>query len=297
LLIALAGVMLALISSFLLSRRVTTPVNRLLEDTIRLGSGNLDDPIVPAGKDEIGALARGFEQMRCSLRTAREELLRAERLSAIGRVASAIVHDIRQPVNVIQGHVAMLRYDTDPTQREEDLAVIESQLERLNAMMSEILDFVRGAETTNPASGSIPDLLEEVTGAVRPILKEKRISLSVEPGYTGEWRLDHQRTRRVLENLVRNAAAAAGPGGRVAIRSDATENGLRLEVEDSGPGIPEPIREHIFEPFVTFGKKEGTGLGLAIVKSFTEKQGGTVRFETSPGGTRFLLEFPGDKAA
>ena len=105
------------------------------------------------------------------------------------------------------------------------------------------------------------------------------------------------RIRRVLENLVTNAAAAVGPGGRVKVRSAATPQGLRLEVEDTGPGIPEEVRETLFEPFVTFGKKEGTGLGLAIVKTLTERNGGTIRFESSSSGTRFLLDFPRRDAA
>ena len=81
------------------------------------------------------------------------------------------------------------------------------------------------------------------------------------------------------------------------MRSGEADGGLRLVVEDTGPGIPEEIREKLFEPFVTHGKAEGTGLGLAIVKSFTERQGGSVRFETSAAGTRFLLDFPARGAA
>ena len=116
-------------------------------------------------------------------------------------------------------------------------------------------------------------------------------------GYTGRWSLDFPRTRRALENLVRNAASAVEPGGSVRLRSRETSSGLSLVVEDTGPGIPEAIRENLFEPFVTHGKTEGTGLGLAIVKAFTERQGGSVRFETSSAGTRFLLDFPARGAA
>lgn len=290
--IALGGIMLALASSYLLSRRVTLPVNRLLRETVRLGSGNLDQPIRPERNDEIGALAAGFEQMRVSLRETREELVRAERLSAVGRAASAIVHDIRQPVTAIQGHVGLLKMEgDDPVQREEDLSIIERELARLNSMMSELLEFGRGGESVDSTDGLVSDLLEEVTTGVRPLLASKEIELHVENSYPGEWKFDFQGMRRVLENLVRNAAAIVGPGGTVWLRSGATRDGLRLEIEDTGPGIPKEIRDTLFEPFVTFGKKEGTGLGLAIVKAFTERNGGTVRFETSSRGTRFILDF------
>jgi signal transduction histidine kinase len=296
--IVLAAILVAFGSSYVLSQRVVRPVNRLLDETVRLGSGSLDHPIHPERDDEIGKLAQGFEQMRVSLRRAQEELLRAERLSAVGRAASAIVHDFRQPIMVIQGYVSLLKSELDDkAQCEEDILLIEGELARLNAMMGEILDYARGGEGIELTEGATAELLEEVVRPVRLLMEEKGISLRVEHGYTGHWKLDFPRTRRVLENLVRNAAAVVKPGGSVWVRSGQTEEGLRLVVEDTGPGIPEEIRENLFEPFVTHGKEEGTGLGLAIVKAFTERQGGSVRFETSPAGTRFLLEFPARGAA
>ena len=296
--IVLAAILVAFGSSYVLSQRVVRPVNRLLDETVRLGSGDLHQPIHPERDDEIGKLAQGFEQMRVSLQRAQEELLRAERLSAVGRAASAIVHDFRQPIMVIQGYVSLLKADlNDKAQCEEDLLLIESELARLNAMMGEILDYARGGEGIELTEGALAELLEEVVRPVRVLLEEKGISLRVEHGYTGQWRLDFPRTRRALENLVRNAASVVKPGGSVWVRSGETEQGLRLVVEDTGPGIPEEIRENLFEPFVTHGKEEGTGLGLAIVKAFTERQGGSVHFETSPAGTRFLLDFPARGAA
>jgi signal transduction histidine kinase len=298
LVIVVVSLVVAFGSSYLLSRSVVRPVNRLLQETVRLGSGDLDQPIHPERDDEIGKLAQGFEQMRLSLRHAREELLRAERLSAVGRAASAIVHDFRQPITVIQGYVKLLKEDLDDkAQCEEDLTLIESELARLDAMMGEILDYARGGDGIELSYGETRELLEEVVRPVRLLLEEKGISLRVDHGHAGGWQLDFPRTRRVLENLVRNAAAVVKPGGSVWLRSQQTGEGLRLVVEDTGPGIPEEIRENLFEPFVTHGKAEGTGLGLAIVKAFTERQGGSVGFETSNAGTRFILDFPAKGAA
>lgn len=296
--IGLAGLLIALAASFMVARRVTRPVDRLLEETVRLGGGDLDTPIAQIGDDEIGRLAAGFESMRRSLKETREELVRAERLSALGQAASAIVHDFRQPVTVIQGHISLLRMDLDDVDaREEDIVVIEEQISRLNTMMSEILDFARGSDAMNPTAGSVQALIDDVTGSVRPLFSQQQIALDVVPSYPGEWILDFPRTRRVLENLVRNAAAAVGPGGSVTLKSVQENGHLSILVEDTGPGIPVEIRERLFEPFVTHGKREGTGLGLAIVKTFTEKQGGTVTVETSDKGTRFRLDFPRQLAA
>lgn len=291
--IAVTGILLAFAVSYLLAQRVTRPVNRLLEETIRLGSGELDRPVLPERDDEIGTLARGFEQMRVSLRNAREELVRAERLSAVGRAASAIVHDFRQPVSIIQGHVHLLEEDwDDEAQRVEDLATIRRELGRLDGMMREILDFARGGDAVEIRTGNVRELLDEVESAVRPVVASQNVGLEVTSRHDGEWSLDFSRTRRALENLIRNAAAVVPTGGTVRLESERTPDGLRLVVADTGPGIPPDIRDTLFEPFVTHGKKDGTGLGLAIVKSFTERQGGTVRFETSGQGTRFILEFP-----
>jgi signal transduction histidine kinase len=292
--IALAGILLAFAASYVLSQRVVRPVNRLLEETVRLGSGELDRPIEAERDDEIGSLARGFEQMRVSLHGAREELVRAERLSAVGRAASAIVHDFRQPVSVIQGYVALLEEPGgDEAQRREDLGVIRIEVARLNEMMGEILDFARGGDgAVHLTRGSVPDLLEDVAAAVRAGPPSQDITVEVEHGYQGEWMLDFPKTRRALENLGMNAAATIRPDGRVRIASERSAEGLRLVVSDDGPGIPDEIRATVFEPFVTHGKKGGTGLGLAIVKAFTERQGGTVRFETSERGTRFILQIP-----
>jgi signal transduction histidine kinase len=107
--------------------------------------------------------------------------------------------------------------------------------------------------------------------------------------------LDYQRTTRALGNLVRNAAAAmanAGLGKTIRLRSLRENGRLLLEVADDGPGIPVEIRETLFEPFVTRGKREGTGLGLAIVKNIVESQGGRVGFQSSRDGTTFRMELP-----
>ena len=291
--VAAVGLILAFGASYVLARRVTTPVNRLLAETVRLGSGDLGNPVEVEHDDELGRLALGFESMRRSLRNAQEELVRAERLSAVGRAASAIVHDIKQPVTVIQGHIELLRDDWDDERaRDDDLEVINQELGRLTGMMGEVLDFARGAESMHPSEGSVRDLVDSVARAVRPSAREKGVSIVVEPGYAETWTLDFPRTRRVIENLVRNALGVLRPGGVVVLRSSVSDGTLRLEVEDDGPGIPAEIRDTLFEPFVTHGKHEGTGLGLAIVKAFVERQGGTVRYETSGAGTRFIVEFP-----
>lgn len=291
--VAGGGILLAFGFSFFLARSVTRPVRSLLRETVRLGSGDLEHPVEPTRDDELGRLAEGFDEMRRSLLGARTELLRAERLSAVGRAASAIVHDFSQPVNVIQGNVELLEYDwDDPEARDEDVRIIRRELRRLISMMQEILDFARGEDQIRKSSASVAELLNDIARRYRVQLEDRSVTLEVEHGYEGEWEMDVPRTTRIIENLVRNAAGAIGSEGRIRLVSRRADGTLQILVEDDGPGIPGELGENLFEPFVTKGKEKGTGLGLAIAKSFTERQGGTISYETSDAGTTFILEFP-----
>jgi signal transduction histidine kinase len=156
-----------------------------------------------------------------------------------------------------------------------------------------VLEFARGEARIEKTSTSVRALLDEVARQSQPVVGPSGIELQVAHGYSGDWMLDHPRTFRALGNLVRNAASVLEQsGGTITLRSVRENGRLRLEVEDTGPGIPLEIQATLFEPFVTRGKREGTGLGLAIVKNIAESQGGTATFKTSTEGTTFVLELP-----
>jgi signal transduction histidine kinase len=287
---------LALTFSVVLTKTVTRPVSKLLEETGRLGAGNLDEPIRPLDNDEIGMLATGFERMRVSLKDARAELIRTERLSAVGQAASALVHDFAQPVTLISAHVEFLAMsEGDEEADKKEIEGIRDGVRRIQTMMREVLEFARGEVRIDKTPTSVQGLLEEVARQSRPVVENSGLELQINHGYDGAWMLDYQRTTRALGNLVRNAAAAmagSGSGSTIRLRSSRLDQRLVLEVEDDGPGIPEEIRERLFDPFVTRGKREGTGLGLAIVKNIAESQGGRVGFQSSPKGTTFMVELP-----
>jgi signal transduction histidine kinase len=292
--VALAGLLIGFVMSLALTRSVAEPVRRLLIDTVRLGSGNLEQPIQPMEQDEIGMLADGFERMRVSLRDARAELIQRERLSAVGQAASALVHDFAQPITMIGAHTELIALGgEDEADRKEQVVGIREAIRRLQGMMREVLEFARGEVRIDKTASSVQGLLEDVARQAKPVLDPKGIRLEVAHGYAGEWVLDYQRTSRALSNLVRNAASVlAASGGTIGLRSARQNGRLRLEVADNGPGIPFEIQETLFEPFVTRGKHEGTGLGLAIVKNIAESQGGSAKFTTSSMGTTFVIELP-----
>jgi signal transduction histidine kinase len=286
------GLVLIFGVSSVFSRAITVPVGRLLDETERLGRGDLDEPIVPVRADEIGRLAQSFEDMRISLKDAYAELIRAERLSAIGKAASAVAHDLTQPLSTIAGAIGLLRMDASPETRERCFVAIDGELERLQRMKQEIVEFARGESKLDEGEVRIDSFLENTVSALRQQLAKQDISLSVGHGYTGEWYIDSYRLGRVIENLVRNAANAIGRGGKITVRSTTTEGTLVLDVEDDGPGIPRERLEEVFEPFVSFGKKEGTGLGLAIARNVVQQHGGSITVASSQDGTKFTMMLP-----
>lgn len=291
LLILVLGLLLTLGVGALFSRGITVPIARLLTDTERLASGDLERPIEPMRDDEIGRLAAAFEEMRASLKGARAELLRAERLGAIGQAASAVAHDFTQPLSTISGAVGLLRMGVASDEdREQCFDAIEGQIDRLGRMKEEIVDFARGKRDFEGAWIRFDSFLENTVSGLKSDLAARNIELKVEHGYDGEWWIDAYRLGRVVENLVRNAGASGAE--QVVVRSWHREGVLMMEVEDDGSGIPTDLLDTVFEPFVTSGKKEGTGLGLAIARNVVVEHGGTIEVDSSPDGTAFTMRLP-----
>jgi signal transduction histidine kinase len=287
------GLVLAFTVSGALARAITVPVGRLLRETERLGRGDLEHPISPWRADEIGQLAEAFDEMRLSLRLARADLIRAERLGAIGKAASAVAHDFTQPLSAIAGAIGLLRMEgTPPEVRDRCFTAIEVELERLQRMKQEIVEFARGESALDEADVRIDSFLENTVSALRPQLAQRDVTLSVTHGYTGEWHIDSYRLARVIENLVRNAAAAISGRGSIQIRSMLEGDQLVFDLEDDGSGIPPERLEEIFEPFVSYGKKEGTGLGLAIARNVVQQHKGSITVRSSPEGTCFTVKLP-----
>ena len=293
LMIFLLGLGVALTAGRLFFRSITGPVARLVAETRRLATGQLDRAIHPVRNDEIGQLASAFEAMRVSLRDARDELIRAERLGAIGQAASAVAHDFAQPLTVISGSVSLLELEPlDGPQRQQCFDAIEQQLARLDRMRQEMTEFARGESKLDLLEVPMDGFLDQIASGLQYDMTRRNIELEVSHGYLGLCTIDPDRLGRVIENLVRNAAAAIRDQGHIRIRTWATEGTLWLEVEDDGPGIPEEILDNVFEPFVSHGKKDGTGLGLAIAANVVGRHGGTISVRSNTDGTCFTIQLP-----
>jgi two-component system, NtrC family, sensor kinase len=226
------------------------------------------------------------------VREHQERLVQQEKLAVSGRLAAGVAHEINNPLAVILGYARLLRKKADGAVR-EDLQVIEDETLRAKLIVDGLLDLSRPV-VVHPEPVDLRALADEVVSR----LAGTRALEGVEARVTGAGRAagDPHKLRQVLVNLVKNAAEAAGPGGRVEIAVAAAAERVRLSVFDSGAGLPEEVREHLFEPFFS-RKAGGTGLGLAVSKGIVEAHRGTLLAESPPGGgARFTVELPAVEA-
>ncbi len=269
-------------------RSVAGPVARLHQGAVRLAQGDLDTRIPVDRDDELGALARQFNAMTAALKEHQEQLIRQEKLAGIGRLAAGVAHEINNPLAVILGYARLLRRKADATVK-QDLQVIEDETLRAKLIVDGLLDLSRPIEL-HPEPVDLRALADEVVAR----LAETRALDRVETSVTGAGRTggDAPKLRQVLVNLVKNAAEAAGPGGRVEIAVEEGRGRVGISVSDTGPGLSDEVRAHLFEPFYT-RKDGGTGLGLAVSKGIVEAHRGTLLAETLPrGGARFSVVLP-----
>ena len=232
---------------------------------------------------------------------------RESRLAAIGQMTSSVVHDLRNPLTLLTGYADLahrLAVRGGESVIAEELEQVQAASDRLRRMIEEILDFARGGTPhlmleTLPARRFLDETLAPLAGDLEERGIATEIHLDLEDSLTVK--LDRDRMQRVLENLLKNAreallARAAGGGDRRVLLRAWVEDGdtLAVRVADTGPGIPEEMVNHLFEPFATTGKKQGTGLGLVTVRNLVKAHGGDILVETAApeGGAAFTVTLP-----
>ncbi len=253
------------------------------------GSAPFTDDDLKLATVIAGHISTAIAQAESRARRARQD-----RLSTIGQFLSGVLHDLKTPMMVISSYVNMLVEEDDRKQREEIAARVQRQVHLLNTMTRETLAFARGDRKLWTRKVYLYKFFEELADQLGRELADRGIELTLELRDRGVARFDEEKIQRVLHNLARNAAEAIGDaGGRCSIVVDRDDAGaLVIQFTDDGPGIPEAIRDRIFESFTTHGKQQGTGLGLAIVKTIVEDHGGTVDVESAPGRTVFTVRLP-----
>jgi len=232
-----------------------------------------------------------------------KELIASERVAALGTMAGMLAHDFRGPMTVIRGYAETLLEDGLPAAEVRERArLIVDSVDRLERMTGETLDFVRGSTKLVRRTVALTTLVKELAAGLAEELPSLEVSTEVDlPGGVSA-ALDIDKLRRAISNIAANACDAMGGQGRLALRARiepgamGPEPWLALLIADEGPGVADAIRDKLFQPFATFGKKKGTGLGLAVSRRFVEDHGGTLELLPNPEppehGARFRIALP-----
>lgn len=240
--------------------------------------------------------AQLYEAVRGQIReneTLEVQKIEAERLAIVGQMASSIIHDIRSPLAIIRGYAELTVVGSVSTEKRQRFAnTITAEVTRLHKMARDLQEYSEGVQTVELEFTPLGSLIEEIIEFFESNFTERSIHIIHNLRYTGNLMLDTSRMKRVLHNIISNAADAMPNGGTFMIITSQVGDRVHVELHDTGSGIPEEIRSRIFEPFVTFGKTRGTGLGLAVVKRIIEEHNADISVATSPTGTTFTIRFP-----
>ncbi len=222
-----------------------------------------------------------------------QEMVNSERLSAVGRMASTIIHDIKNPMGTLRVYAQVMKKKSGNEEAAKLADEMIHQVDRFVNMAQEILDFSRGVSATNIQETEFGEVMEGVLLFIEKDLTKRNIKLERNLGFQGKVNLDTDKAVRVFYNIASNAADAMPNGGLLAVTTEEVGGMVRVDFKDTGTGMPEEVKRKIFEPFVTYGKKHGTGLGMAIVKKVMDDHKGKIEIETELGkGTTMRLYFP-----
>ncbi|HZO86242.1 MAG TPA: ATP-binding protein [Verrucomicrobiae bacterium] len=226
------------------------------------------------------------------------EVLQAERMAVVGRFASAIVHDLKNPLTILSiATDTACGENATADMRRTARTRMEKQIERITYLVNDILDFTKGASTDlavihTDYSTYIQSLIQEF----RPELDLKKVAIEFEnPPPALKVPINPRRLSRVFHNLIGNAVDAMPNGGRIVLAFSANDSEVLTEIKDSGNGIPQEIIDKLFDPFVTHGKIKGTGLGLSICRRIVEEHGGKISARNHSRGASFQFSLPRDR--
>lgn len=277
----------------LYARRVLRPLGLVTRRAEAVAQGDLKERAPIATADEIGELSKTFESMVGAIVRANAELLNAERLATIGKMAAQVTHEVRNPLSSMALNVELLEEQVvDDPEARALVAAIKGEVDRLTELSERYLSVARRSRPQLEEEDLV-EIAHSVLTTLQPDLVNRGVKTElVAEGSLRCW-VDEGQIRQVLMNLVRNAREALPAGGTVTLTIRQVEpDRVELWVEDNGEGMDENVREHLFEPFFTT-RKHGTGLGLAITREIVEAHAGSIRCEPRrPQGTRFVIDLP-----
>ena len=291
--LGLFAVLVGLGLTYLLARKIMEPVEKLDLAAAEVARQNYDYRVPVHGHDELGRLAETFNNMCASIQSARRELIRQERISTIGRLSSSIVHDLRNPLAAIYGGAEiMVDSELAPPQLKRLAGNIYRASRRIQELLQDLVNVGRG-KTEGAEICRLSEVAAAGCDSLAAPADAQGVSVRLEIPDSIELPLERARLERVFINLIGNALEAMPAGGEITISATLEPDNVTIQVADNGPGISPDIRDHLFQPFVSSGKKNGLGLGLALSRQTVLDHGGDMWVESkSDCGARFFMRLP-----
>lgn len=281
----------------LISNTLTRPLAALVRGVHALQRGDYSYELAEKGSHEVAEVTAAFRDMRDTLHKTQQELLHAERMAMIGQMASSISHDMRHQLSAIYANAEFLCSTKLSASEKEDLfQEIQAATNDMTDLIDSMIELSRKPGVLNTSQADVVAVVDYAIRAVRshPDHRARNIQLYSSGEYEGFF--DAKRLERAFYNLLLNAAeatASAEDGGWIHVTVTGTKESIAVRIADNGPGIPEMVRDKIFDPFVGFGKEHGTGLGLTIAQKVLRDHGGDLTLEeTAQGHTVFLAILP-----
>ncbi len=316
---------LGVFAYFGLTRLIVRPVEELVAAADRVGSGARTLRVPRSGARELIDLGTSVQSMAeklineeaklllkvdelteatTRLQQAQAQLVRSERMASVGRLAAGVAHEIGNPITAMMGmEDLILDGGLSPEDQRDFVQRMRKETERIHVVLRDLLDFARpegraAPDSVPPPPADVEAVVRDVVALVAPQKPFRTVRVEVDVQGAPPVALPAPRLTQVLLNMVMNAGAAVASGprreGRVTVRARSADGGVRIDVEDDGPGVAREVRDRLFEPFVTTKEVgEGTGLGLAVCRGLVESAGGQVSYDASyEGGARFVIVLP-----
>jgi signal transduction histidine kinase len=303
-LIGCAGLLIGVGGAALLARRVTRPLDKLVDGTVKISKGDFSQTIDIDSQDEIGELAKSFNDMsqqlqltRKRMEAANRRLIQAEKLASIGRISASIAHEIRNPLTSVKLNIQKVMESQGLADLDkEHLDISQEGIGHIENFIKELLNFTRVADLELNYF-SVEQIVDESVKMIRNTLKLKDVQLIKKvQERLPQVLVDGDKIRQVLLNILHNACEAVDNGGKITIILSLLRGRrgqkVRIRICDDGPGIPKKDRENIFEPFYTT-KSTGIGLGLANARKIIVQHKGTIHASENEGsGACFDILIP-----
>jgi signal transduction histidine kinase len=286
------AIAIALLLTFVLSRRMTSPIGALAKAAKRLGRGDLSQRVQLGSKGEVAALAQAFNTMAADLE--HDEQLRRN-------LVADVAHELRTPLSNIQGYLEAIR-DRVMKPNAATIRSLNEEVALLSRLVNELQDLSlaeAGELKLVYQAEDITKLVKQAVTPLQPQLTAKELSLSLDlPDNLPPVNIDWQQVNQVLHNLLENAVAYTHKGGTINVAAAKQGDWVEVSVSDTGEGIPAEDLPNIFERFYRVDKSRarvtgGSGLGLTIAKRLVEAHGGTIKVQSKLGkGSRFSFTIP-----